>query len=296
MSLLEAFRAWCAGDASGYENLDAEMRRVGERVTRGYAHQGVSVQDCEDYTQTLYVRLYGDRRRKLEAIEDQRGAEDHSKLVGQAALRGATALELERALGRPLTDAEEVARAGAIDTDARVRSYLRQAFVNRFNRLISKPSPKPLADRLAVASMPPSRLLTAETLNLLGRILRGFEAWGNERSPGSATPGTRNMQSLRELEQAKELGLSATAMTRHLDPSLEGDALRRAAGARGRHWRRARERFHEYTDEVQLRGNERALLPEVRAAFDERFRIRRRPVREAVRKTNRQRPQSQGSE
>jgi hypothetical protein len=130
-------------------------------------------------------------------------------------------------------------------------------------------------------------------MDLLERLLGEFEDWGNDRSPGAAQPGTRNMQSLEELAWADREGLSARDITERVQPELEGEALRKAGAARGRAWRRARERFHIFIDEVRLKKHERGLVDEVRTAFDDRYRLR---ARKAVRKGGPPRPPAQRSD
>jgi hypothetical protein len=164
-----------------------------------------------------------------------------------------------------------------MDTEGRVRSYFRTSFANGFNRLLQQRKREVLAEPpppKRAAGEEPAEIFAREVLDLLDRMLEGFEDWGNERSPGS---GTRNLESLYELEWATRDRIGTREITQRLQPDLSGDALRKAAATRGKAWRRARERFHEYSLDFRFRGkDERDLRPEVLRAFDARFRIRRK--------------------
>ena len=290
--LRDAFEAWCNGDNSAGPLLVKEIEVLGRQVHSRYAHQAVSEQDAKDHGQTMLRRLWNQRAHKL---ADAALATDpilRFRLLRQAAVRGASEAEMERALGRPLDDDEREGLQGRIPTDGRTRSYLRQGFRNRFNRLLQQAQRVDQldADRPVAAAVPSSPEFSEDALDLLERLLGDFEAWGNDRSNGS---GTRNMQSLEELAWADRDGLSAQTITRKLQPELDGEALRKAGGTRGRAWRRARVRFHEFLEETRMTKDERDLVDEVRAAFDDRYRLR---ARSTVRKPSQTRPPAQRSD
>lgn len=292
----DAFEAWCAGDPSAGPALLALLQSLSRQILSRYAHQSVSAADADDHIQVVMTRLWDQRGRKLDEaalITDDPAL--RCKMLRQAAVRGADEAAMVNALGRALDDEEKASLSGRLGSEGSVRAYLRQAFRNRFNRILQqhKRTTQFDADRPIAAPPPSAPEFSEEALDLLERLLGEFEDWGNDRSSGAAQPGTRNMQSLEELGWAFRDGLSAQAITARLQPDLTGDALRKAGGARGRAWRRARERFHTFIDEVRLKRHERSLVDEVRVAFDDRYRLR---ARSAVRKQGAARPPAQRSD
>lgn len=289
MSLRDAFEAWCGGDAEAGRELPERMHELGRQVFSRYRHQSVSEQDADDHGQRVLLRLWNQRAAKLDEAALATDDEHRLKMLRQAAVRGADADAMATALGRALTEAEAETVRRRIPTDGAARAYLRQAFRNRFNRLLQHHKRQVPLDtgRPVAAPVPAEPALSEEALDLLDRLIGEFEAWGNDRSPGAARPGTRNMQSLEELAWADREGLSAQELTARLQPDLEADALPKAGQTRGRAWRRARERFHVFVEETRLSKAERPLIPEVRRAFDDRYRLRRRA---AVRKAPTTRP------
>jgi len=287
--LRDAFEAWCAGDREAAPFLTAQLEDLGLKVLSRYSHQAVSASDVDDHIQVVMIRLWGQRTRKLDEAALTTDPLLRFKLLRQAAVRGADAAEMEQALGRPLDPYEEPALEGRIPTDGKVRAYLKQAFRNRFNRLLQQAKRQTEYDeaRGVAAALPAAPRFSEEALDLLERVLGDFEDWGNARTPGADQPGTRNVQSLEELAWADRDGLSARDITERLEPGLAPDALRRAGNTRGKAWRRARERFHAFLDEVRLKKDERALVDEVREAFDDRYRLR---ARSSVRKPEATRP------
>jgi DNA-directed RNA polymerase specialized sigma24 family protein len=278
MSLRDTLEAWCAGDHAGGHALREEVTALGRHVFSRYRHQSISEQDADDHAQTVLMRLWNQRSEKLNEAALATDDDHRLRMLRQAAVRGADADAMAAALGRPLRDDEVATTRGRIPTDGAARAYLRQAFRNRFNRLLQQNKRRVQldADRPIAAAPQEAPRFSGEALDLLDRLLGTFEAWGNDRSPGGAGPGTRNMESLEELAWAGRDSLSARDITALLDPDLGADALQRAGAARGRAWRRARERFHVFAGETRLSRQDRPLIPEVRRAFDDRYRLRRR--------------------
>lgn len=277
--LRDAFEAWCDGDPARGPDLQGLLQALSRQVLSRYAHQSVSAADADDHIQTMLARLWNQRTEKLDESALTGDPALRCRLLRQAAVRGADRAAMEAALGRALDDEEAGCLGGRLASDGKVRAYFRQAFRNRYNRILQqhKRLTQLDVDRPLAAAAPAEPDFSEAALDLLERLLGEFEAWGNDRSPGSAQPGTRNMQSLEELAWAFRDGLSAWDISARTHADLDPEALRKAGEARGRAWRRARKRFHIFIDETRLTRHERALVDEVRAAFDDRYRLRARP-------------------
>jgi len=268
VGLRDTFLAACAGnqEAGGqlYVALGAMVPAQLKRMPS--LHQA----DGDDAQSTVLMRIWKSKQKFLDELVESAAAPSlHA--IRKASRRGATPASIAHAIGRPLSPAELGACDPLLD-DTATRKYLvsalRNALTDRLRKLNREAAPP--AD---VATPPEPTRFDAEVPTLLVSILQGFVTWANGRSEDS---GNRYRSSLDQLRAAPKGGARAVVLAE--DPTLSGDALRRAAGTRRRHWSRARKAFDDYVqNHRRFKRHERELLPDVLRFFDSEYRIRKPP-------------------
>jgi len=284
MGLLQDFLGACAGEQRAASALYAALQQLGGRQVARFSRLDAS--EGEDAVQTVMMRIWRSRPTFVDELRESRARPQLSALK-KASRRGATPRELSQALGRALSPSEHAALDPLAD-DAAARKYLTTAIRNALRDRLRKR--RPATELTAEPATPPEpTCFDAQVPRLLLALHHDFVAWANGRSPGS---GDRYAASLQQLRRAPEGG--ARAVVAAESPTLDADALRRAAGTRRRHWSRARTAFYDYvTEERRFQRHERALVPDVLRLFDSEYRIRKRSAvspRQGVRKPGPLRP------